>query len=111
MTGVLASEPGGRNREDEVAITLWGRESSSNVQKVRWALAELGLAYEHIRAGGRYGDNRTPEFLAMNPNGLVPVLRDGDLAMWESHAILRYLAATYGAGSLWPEAPNERFFA
>lgn len=94
-----------------MAITLWGRPSSSNVQKVRWTLAELGLDYEHILVGGKYGGNKSAEYLAMNPNGLVPTLRDGDLLMWESHAIVRYLAATYGAGRLWPEAPAQQFFA
>lgn len=91
-----------------MAITLWGRSSSINVQKVLWALGELGLAYDHIPLGGKYKGNDTPEYLAMNPNGLVPTLRDGDLIVWESHAIVRYLAATYGAGSLWPEAPRVR---
>ena len=94
-----------------MAITLWGRISSANVQKVRWALAELGLAYEHIPVGGKHGGNREPAYLALNPNGLVPTLRDGDLVVWESHAILRYLAATYGAGSLWPESPSARAVA
>lgn len=91
-----------------MAITVWGRASSANVQKVRWMLAELGLGYEHIELGGRFGGNREPEYLAMNPNGLVPTLRDGDLVLWESHAILRYLAAQYGAGTLWPESPVAR---
>ena len=91
-----------------MTITLWGRSTSSNVQKVRWALGELGLAYEHILVGGRYGGNATPDYLAMNPNGLVPTLRDGDLTVWESHAIVRYLAATYGAGSLWPVDSRQR---
>jgi glutathione S-transferase len=94
-----------------MAITLWGRISSANVQKVRWALAELGLAYEHIPMGGKHGGNREPAYLALNPNGLVPTLRDGDLVLWESHAILRYLAATYGPGSLWPESPSVRAIA
>lgn len=94
-----------------MTLTLWGRESSSNVQKVRWALAELGLAYEHIPLGGKYGGNKSAEYLAMNPNGLVPTLRDGDMVMWESHSIVRYVAAKYGAGSLWPEDPAVRFFA
>jgi glutathione S-transferase len=86
-----------------MTITLWGRDSSANVQKVRWALGELGLAYEHIPLGGKHGGNRELDYLAMNPNGLVPTLRDGALVLWESHAIVRYLAATYGAGTLWPE--------
>jgi glutathione S-transferase len=91
-----------------MAITLWGRASSSNVQKVRWALAELGLAYDQIPLGGRYGGNKSPEYLAMNPNGTVPTLRDGELVLWESHAIVRYLASQYGAGSLWPESARHR---
>lgn len=91
-----------------MTITLWGRESSANVQKVRWTLAEIGLAYEHIPLGGKYGGNRDAAYLALNPNGLVPTLRDGDLVLWESHAIVRYLAATYCAGGLWPESPAER---
>lgn len=89
-------------------ITLWGRHSSANVQKVVWALEELELGYEHIPLGGRYGGNRDPDYLALNPNGLVPTLRDGDLVVWESHAIVRYLAANYGAGTLFPSDPRER---
>jgi glutathione S-transferase len=91
-----------------MSITLWGRDSSANVQKVRWALAEIGLAYEHIPLGGKHGGNRDPAYLALNPNGLVPTLRDGELVLWESHAIVRYLAATYSAGSLWVESPAAR---
>jgi glutathione S-transferase len=91
-----------------MTITLWGRATSANVQKVRWALHELALSYEHILVGGRFGGNDTPEYLAMNPNGLVPTIRDGDLTLWESNAIVRYLAATYGAGSIWPIDPKVR---
>src|SRR3954469_6460915 len=98
MAGVLTAGGEASNREDRVAITLWGRDTSANVQKVRWALGELGLVHEHIPLGGKYGGNKEPEYLAMNPNGLVPTLRDGELILWESHAIVRYLAATYGAG-------------
>jgi glutathione S-transferase len=94
--------------EGQVTITLWGRLSSANVQKVVWTLEELGLPYEHVPVGGRFGGNDTPDYLAMNPNGLVPTLRDGDLVVWESHAIVRYLAASYGAGTLWPADPKER---
>jgi len=79
------------NRRQTV-ITLWGRANSINVQKVIWALAELEMPYTRIDAGMQFGVVNTPEFLAMNPNGLVPVLRDGDFTLWESHAILRYLA-------------------
>jgi len=73
-------------------ITIWGRANSINVQKVLWALAEIDEPYERIDAGMQFGVNNTPEFLLMNPNGLVPVLKEGDFVLWESHAILRYLA-------------------
>lgn len=80
-------------------IRLWGRKSSINVQKVLWCLAELGLEeskdFERIDAGLHFGKNRTPEFLALNPNGLVPTLQDGDLVLWESNTILRYLVRQY----------------
>lgn len=91
-----------------MTITLWGRRSSSNVQKVAWTLAELELAHEHIPLGGSFGGNSAPEYLAMNPNGKVPTLRDGGLVVWESHAIVRYLSATYASGLLWPTEPVER---
>nr|WP_295885848.1 glutathione S-transferase [uncultured Devosia sp.] len=89
-------------------LTLWGRASSANVQKVLWALGELGLAYEHRLVGGPHGGLDDPHYRAMNPNGLVPTLQDGDLVLWESHAILRYLAATYGADMLWRDDVRER---
>lgn len=89
-------------------LTLWGRSSSANVQKVLWALAELGLPHEHRLVGGAHGGLDEPDYRAMNPNGLVPTLVDGDLVMWESHAILRYLATTYGAETLWREDRGER---
>ena len=89
-------------------LTLWGRVSSANVQKALWALAELGLPYEHKLVGGAHGGLDDPQYRAMNPNGLVPTLQDGDLVLWESHAILRYLAASYGAESLWREDLSER---
>jgi glutathione S-transferase len=77
-------------------MRLWGRKSSINVQKVLWCLAELGFEegkdFERIDAGLHFGKNRTPEFLALNPNGLVPTLEDGGLVLWESNTILRYLA-------------------
>ena len=80
-------------------MTLWGRKSSINVQKVLWVFAELGLVegrdFERIDAGLHFGINKTPEYLALNPNGLVPTLRDGELVLWESNSILRYLAHKY----------------
>jgi glutathione S-transferase len=87
-------------------IRLWGRKSSINVQKVLWCLAELGLEegkdFERIDAGLHFGKNRTPEFLALNPNGLVPTLQDGDLVLWESNTILRYLARQYDRSKRFP---------
>ena len=89
-------------------LILWGRNTSINVQKVVWTLEELGLDYERKDVGGNFGGLDTPEYKALNPNQLIPVLQDGDLTVWESSAIVRYLAAEYGAGSLWPEQPRER---
>ena len=87
-------------------IRLWGRKSSINVQKVLWCLAELGLEegkdFERIDAGLQFGKNRTPEFLALNPNGLVPTLQDGDLVLWESNTILRYLVRQYDKSKRFP---------
>lgn len=92
-----------------MGLTVYGRATSSNVQMVMWGLAELGLAAERLDYGHVYGGVDTPEFLAMNPNGRVPVLRDGDLVMFESAAILRYLAARYGdGGAFWPADPVAR---
>lgn len=89
-------------------ITVLGRATSSNVQAVMWGLAELGLPCERLDYGHAHGGTDTPEFRAMNPNGLVPVLRDGDLTLFESCAILRYLAGRYGGAPFWPEDPVAR---
>ena len=91
-------------------ITLWGRNNSTNVKKVRWVLAELDLPYQQILAGLEYGLNHDPEYLAMTPNGLVPLLKDdaNGLVLWESNAIIRYLAAQYGQNRLWVESPVQR---
>ncbi len=89
-------------------ITIWGRNTSSNVQVAMWAIAELGLEFERIDWGGKFGGNDDPEYRAMNPNGLVPTIRDGDLVLWESPAILRYLGARYGGEGFWPTDPVER---
>lgn len=87
-------------------MRLWGRKSSINVQKVLWCLAELGLEegkdFERIDAGLHFGKNRTPEFLALNPNGLVPTLEDGNLVLWESNTILRYLRSQYDQSKRFP---------
>lgn len=82
-------------------LTIWGRRSSFNVQKVMWLIGELELPHRHFDAGGRFGGLDDPAFLAINPHGRVPVIRDGDATVWESHTILRYLAARYGRGRFW----------
>ncbi|KXF76954.1 glutathione S-transferase [Paramesorhizobium deserti] len=82
-------------------LKIWGRPNSTNVKKALWAAAELDLEYEHIIAGGAHGIVDTPEFRALNPNGLVPVIEDDGFILWESNAIARYLAAKYGVGKLW----------
>lgn len=89
-------------------LTVWGRKSSFNVQKVMWLVGELRIVHEHMPAGGNFGRLDTPGFLAMNPHGHVPVIRNGDVVVWESHAILRYLAAAYGPGRFWANSPAER---
>lgn len=83
-----------------MSLVVHGRASSSNVQAVMWGAGELDLEVDRRDVGGRFGGNDTPEFLAMNPFGRVPVLQDGDLTLFESPAILRYLVAKYGAGRL-----------
>ncbi|MEM9044740.1 MAG: glutathione S-transferase family protein [Pseudomonadota bacterium] len=86
-----------------MTITVWGRDTSSNVQVVMWAMGELGLEYIRHDIGHTYGGTDTPEYLAMNPNGRVPTIQDGDLTLYESQAILRYLAAKYGDTHFWPD--------
>jgi glutathione S-transferase len=92
----------------ERVLTIWGRPSSFNTQKVLWLADELGLAYQHVPAGGSFGGLDTPEFLAMNPRGRVPVIDDAGTIVWESHAILRYLAARHGQGRFWHDDPARR---
>ncbi|APO95374.1 glutathione S-transferase family protein [Xanthomonas vesicatoria] len=88
-------------------ITLWGRRNSSNVRKVLWCAEETGVAYTSIEVGGAFGGNDTPAYRALNPNGVVPTLQDGPVVVWESNAIVRYLAAQY-APDLYPSSPAER---
>ncbi len=85
-------------------LTIWGRANSSNVMKVMWGVGELGLPHKRIDAGGAFGGLDAPDFLAMNPNGLVPVIREEDgFTLWESNAILRYLARRHPAAGLAPD--------
>ncbi len=84
-------------------IKIWGRNTSSNVQKVMWAVGEIGLPHERIDIGGPFGRNREAAYLAMNPNGLVPTLEEEDgFLLWESNSIVRYLAAKHRSGALEP---------
>src|SRR6266403_1710213 len=83
-------------------LKIWGRTNSVNVKKALWAAEELGLKYERIDAGMQFGVNNTPEYRRMNPTGLVPTIEDDGFVLWESHSIVRYLAAKHGAGTLWP---------
>lgn len=89
-------------------IKVWGRTTSSNVQKVMWVIGELDLAHERYDVGGAFGGNNTPEYLAMNPNGLVPTIEDDGRILWESNAIVRYLCARYATGTLCPADLGER---
>ena len=84
-------------------LTVWGRKSSSNVQALMWCIGELGLPFERIDAGFTYGVVDTDEYLAMNPNGTVPTIQDdSNPPLWETGAILRYLASEYAPESFWP---------
>ena len=94
-------------REDSM-LRVWGRTTSINVQKVMWAIGELGLEHERIDVGRSFGGLETKEYGALNPNRLVPTLQDGEVVLWESNVIVRYLAARFGAGRLWPHDPAVR---
>ena len=89
-------------------LKIWGRTNSVNVKKALWAAEELGLKYERIDAGMQFGLTRTPEYRRMNPNSLVPTIEDDGFVLWESHTIVRYLAAKHAAGTLWPTDPRVR---
>lgn len=84
-------------------LRIWGRKNSINVQKVMWAVAELGIPHERIDAGGPFGGLDTEAFGALNPNRRIPVIDDDGTIIWESHAIVRYLAGKFGMGSLMPD--------
>ena len=93
-------------------LTVWGRKNSINVQKVMWTIGELGLDHERKDLGGPFGGLDTPSYGALNPNRRVPTLVDADgTTVWESNSIVRYLAARYGAGGLWPDEPSARALA
>lgn len=89
-------------------LKIWGRRDSFNLQKVMWCVGELGIAHERIDAGGTHGVSDTAAYLAMNPNGKVPTIDDDGFVLWESNAIVRYLSAKHGLGSLCPDDPHRR---
>ena len=89
-------------------LRIWGRSNSINVQKVLWCCGELDLRYRRVDVGGPFGGNKEPEYLRLNPNGLVPTISDSGFVLWESNTIVRYLAAKHGIGTLCPEDLAER---
>ncbi|NHB91528.1 glutathione S-transferase family protein [Photorhabdus cinerea] len=89
-------------------LTVWGRKNSSNVKKVLWCLKELNVPYNQIDIGGKFGKLDDPQYLKMNPNKQIPCLQEGDFILWESNAIVRYLAAKFGENVLYPQNLQER---
>ena len=89
-------------------LKIWGNAGSINVQKVLWCCEELHLVYQRIDAGRHFGVVDTPAFRRLNPHGLVPTIDEDGFVVWESNAIVRYLCATHGAGTLWPMAAKAR---
>ena len=83
-------------------LKIWGRTNSVNVKKALWCIEELGLKYERVDAGMQFGVTKTPEYMKMNPNSLVPTIEDDGLILWESHTIVRYLSARHSMGKLCP---------
>lgn len=92
-------------------LKVFGRTNSVNVQKVMWAVGELGLAHERTDAGGAFGGLDTADYGRLNPNRRIPVIDDGGVVVWESNAIVRYLAARYGEAGMWPKDPAQRAVA
>lgn len=89
-------------------LRIMGRASSINVRKVLWACAEMEIPFEREDWGAGFKSTNTPEFLALNPNAMVPVIQDDDFILWESNSIIRYLAARYNASNLYPHEARAR---
>ena len=83
-------------------LRIWGRKTSSNVQKVLWVCDEIGVPFERIEAGGSFGRVNDPDYRAMNPNGRVPTIEDDGFVLWESNTICRYLASKHAAHAIYP---------
>ena len=92
-------------------LHLWGRISSINVRKVVWAAQELGLTMQRTDAGGQFGIVKEPDYRQKNPNALVPLIEDGEVRVWESNVIVRYLCAKHSQGDFYPAGLPERFAA
>jgi len=92
-------------------LVIWGRNNSVNVQKALWCCEEMGVPYKRIDAGGAFGVVNTAEYRRLNPNGLVPTIDDDGFVLWESNAIVRYLAAKHGHDGLSPSDPHRRALA
>ncbi len=89
-------------------LKIWGRANSMCVQKVLWCCGEAGIPFERVDIGGTFGGNDSPEYRALNPNGVVPTIEDDGFVLWESNSIVRYLASKHDAGGLWPTDLVER---
>jgi glutathione S-transferase len=92
-------------------LKIWGRMSSINVKKVVWTAQELALDFQRTEAGGLFGIVKTLDYMALNPNSLVPVIEDNGYVLWESNVIVRYLCAKYSAGDIYPTDIHEQFDA
>lgn len=89
-------------------LKIWGRDESGNVKKVLWCVGELELEFERYDVGGKFGGLDTPEYRAMNPNGLIPTIQEDDFILWEANCIVRYLCSKYSMGNLCPSDLRER---
>lgn len=89
-------------------LKIWGNDHSSCVQKVIWCAEELGLGFERVDLGGAHGGLDDPEYVALNPNRVIPTIDDDGFILWESNAIVCYLASKYGQGGLYPDDPRAR---
>ncbi|RQS68401.1 glutathione S-transferase family protein [Burkholderia sp. Bp8963] len=89
-------------------VQILGKIPSINVRKVLWVCAELNIPFEREDWGAGFRSTDDPTYLALNPNGLVPVIKDGDFVLWESNTIIRYLANRYGGDALYPADPQTR---
>ena len=92
-------------------LTILGRRTSSNAMQPLWLADELGLAFEQVDVGGPFGGNDQPEYLELNPTGLIPTIIDDGFVLWESNAITRYLGANYGTDPIYPANPQTRALA